>query len=635
MGLLRPRGDSQAEKAVLTVVIGFTATILLLALGGIVVEPGTAPSPPPSAGEASLPSELAARPAPAAPRPRADSDLPPVETATLPAGSVYGVVLLPDGAPAAGASVRVATATPSADVESLTGTTDSEGRFLITNVPGRASLVVTARRRGYLAAESPSFEPKGETSFDAGALKLRPALSMIVAVLDEPGTTLEGVKVALSTLDAQGNLSACAEERTDAQGEAVFVALESSRLVVRVEADGYAPHEVSLSVVGVPDAAPWRKVIVLRRGEGHLQGHVVDETGAMIPGVELEATGIDHAGKARIRFKAVSASDGSFRFGCLPSLPFEIDVTGPRYYLDHPRRAKEGDEGIAVTVHPTGWLAGVLRLGGKLPGEVSLTAMRLETTGTPRPTPHRLSVIPSRAVTTFEMQGLEPGRFLLAATSEGYARAFSQPFEILPGQCTREILLEPEVGCRVTGRLHDPEGRPLPGARVVLEHAQRPPSSRVGGIIVRKPQPPRQTVTGESGAFEFSDLSAGRYRLEASWGALAPLRIEGFEVQPGGTSDLGALAVSRGGTLRGSVTDAQGRGLGRMRVVVEAAGNGSQLVLRTAEDGTFQTTALAPGHYEVAVAPAGVGLPPTLGASGEIVIEEGRQADLALTFNGR
>jgi protocatechuate 3,4-dioxygenase beta subunit len=139
------------------------------------------------------------------------------------------------------------------------------------------------------------------------------------------------------------------------------------------------------------------------------------------------------------------------------------------------------------------------------------------------------------------------------------------------------------------------------------------------GFVVR----PRTVTTDAQGAFEFSGLPAGRYRLTATAGqySAAYLAIaygakrpnapgsqdpgQQIELTNGQTFDKAVIGLPRGGVITGRVTDENGEALARVQVYTvffqpgnprgQRGGNGGQ----TDDLGQFRLYGLTPGEYVV------------------------------------
>ncbi|MBK8975911.1 MAG: carboxypeptidase regulatory-like domain-containing protein [Planctomycetes bacterium] len=156
----------------------------------------------------------------------------------------------------------------------------------------------------------------------------------------------------------------------------------------------------------------------------------------------------------------------------------------------------------------------------------------------------------------------------------------------------RDVVLEPSA--RVRGSVTADDGRPIGGARVVVQIAE------LGS----------DTFTGEDGAFVVDHLSAGT----ASWTATHPVHAEASGAVVLRTGEDAELHVRMAALPRlcGRVVDAAGGGLQGWTVIATADLPGYQddvLSLETAADGAFSTPARADVTWAIAVREPGQRLP--------------------------
>jgi hypothetical protein len=143
---------------------------------------------------------------------------------------------------------------------------------------------------------------------------------------------------------------------------------------------------------------------------------------------------------------------------------------------------------------------------------------------------------------------------------------------------------------------------------------------QIGGTNVIRP---KSVTTDSQGAFEFTALPAGTYRLTASAGQYAAaylgMAYGGKKPNAPGSSDLGTpiqlangqsfdravIALPRGGVITGRVTDENGDALARVQVYTMFYPAGSTRGQRTGSGGNtddlgqFRLYGLAPGEYAV------------------------------------
>jgi hypothetical protein len=158
-----------------------------------------------------------------------------------------------------------------------------------------------------------------------------------------------------------------------------------------------------------------------------------------------------------------------------------------------------------------------------------------------------------------------------------------------------EIVLESLATGRLTGRMIDVEGNPLPGFRLWL-----------GGASARSAVP----ISGDArGYFELEEASAG---LLSFFTRVSPiLRVSGLTLRAGGEADVLLVLDSGDQGMTGKVLDDRGDPVAGAEVSLSwshASGglqSTSQRTTRTDPSGLFRFTQLGPGEHLLEVRAAG------------------------------
>ena len=164
-------------------------------------------------------------------------------------------------------------------------------------------------------------------------------------------------------------------------------------------------------------------------------------------------------------------------------------------------------------------------------------------------------------------------------------------------------------GAGITGRVLDPERRPLAGATVLAANAREwgwEPLDMERGIEATLVS----GATDAAGRFALRGLDPGSTRVAVRTEAFAPLDREGVVVPDSGTLALGDFVLAHGLVLEGRVVDERGDGVAGARVGHDVEGRGwfgggrSTGVVPLAETdvlGAFRTRPLLPGAWTLRV----------------------------------
>lgn len=442
---------------------------------------------------------------------------------------------------------------------------------------------------------------------DAGvgllSVELQAGVRVTGRLLDGAGRPIAGGEV---TLAESAGAPLPRRETSGAGGAFTFRAVLPGTYLVWARAPGHYGGETR--TVPVP---PGRTVAVelrLERG-AVIAGRVLDEAGRPVAGAHLEVSG-ETADGAPVALSGSSLGGGS-----------------------------------ALRLEPVGEL-GVLRGPLPFPPRVPLPLAAPDE-------PTRDGYV-TDAKGAFRLEGLPPGRLVVAATHPDHARAVSEPLAVEAGR-TASVELVLSRGQTVRGRVLDEDGGPLAGAEVrldgrvlavtdkrgefVLEHLKLPlrleaharghlPAGRevagageielrleraaggLEGVVVddrglpiagaRVEAAGQTAATDRAGRFRIEGLGAGGHRVEVTARGFAP-RV--FDAVPLGEEARLELAPGAGlsGEVRDARTGAVPAGL-ELQLALEAAGRTLKLAHAR---GRFEEVGLAPGRASLRVTAPG------------------------------
>ena len=136
------------------------------------------------------------------------------------------------------------------------------------------------------------------------------------------------------------------------------------------------------------------------------------------------------------------------------------------------------------------------------------------------------------------------------------------------------------------------------GARVLVTHPRNPTASVViGGEAERAPTGLRSARTDEAGRFLLEHLT-GTFTLKVRHPGLAPLEVVAVRFPEDGVLDLGDVVLGVGGTLRGFVAGADGKGDADAEVWIHAE-SGYNRRVAVDREGRFCLRFVPPGLYKV------------------------------------
>lgn len=417
------------------------------------------------------------------------------------------------------------------------------------------------------------------------------------------GATGDGVAGADLTFTGEAGATTV---RSGAAGEFELAPPAPGRFTLTaVSAPGFLPYapELQHSTVHVrlaKDRAVRGITVFLFPAVDH-RGRVIDERGAPVAGAKVRLLGTPAGEQAIMGIEAletewVTDRDGAFRFHAADDA-----------VLEAVRGAARGwavlDDSAAITRQLT------IRIGeapardatitGRVVDEAGAPLADVLVRGEPEDPPGRDGAAvraTAFAVTdeggAFVLEGLDRGRYLLSAESEGHARARQGG---VPGGA-RGISLVLAAGLPIAGTVAATDGSAVPAYTLLVFVRQ---GARRELVLAR-------SVVDPAGRFEVR-VPRGDYDLIAApsgWAPSPPVTVAA------GTTDA-KLVVSAGATLRGRVAAAAtGEGIPHARIMREALGGGasaqpSNAGTVTRADGGFELTGLPPGPLSITIAAGG------------------------------
>lgn len=169
------------------------------------------------------------------------------------------------------------------------------------------------------------------------------------------------------------------------------------------------------------------------------------------------------------------------------------------------------------------------------------------------------------------------------ALASGEVCAVGSFVEIVPGGKDQTLELRVARGATISGRVVDPDGRPVDEGYIRAQHAS------VFGLFVSE-------CRGAPGEFVLGPLAPGRHTLVAD-GAFDFLESEPVEAVPGGEPVV--LRLRRGATFAGTVFDHLSGLPVQASVLYEVIGVGGWSMRDTDADGKFEHKGQAAGRYNL------------------------------------
>jgi protocatechuate 3,4-dioxygenase beta subunit len=553
-----------------------TAALLLLAdLGGSVSGPRSDPA-------AGGPADASLGGAPAPDGFGAALPLPPGALPRGPRGAVEGFVLDPGGNPAAGSGVR-ATGAAGGRTWSASARTGRDGAYRLELPSGRAA--VRARSRRFLDS------PESEVEIPAGGtvradLRLADRLPLPVRVVGPDGIRPLAGAILRLTRPGTGEVFTASE---GPGGGLLLPALPRGDYRVEAEAPGFAIGPETARTLSV--SGPSSEVRIRLHVSSRIAGTVRDERGRPLGGAEIRAfTRASPAGRA------CSGGDGAYVLEVLPGRVRILALHTDRapVFGGELQAPEGGTSTLDIEMGPGAVLRGrVAGPGGApLPGAV----VRAQWMSPIQGFTHFVPEVSAGKDGEYRVEHLAAGDHAVSARAEGFAPA-SRAVR-MPGagrEAESDFLLG--GGFALEGRILDPGGEGLPGARAEIQGG--------GGSV----------AAGADGCWRIEGLPRGTADLAFTAEGRVPAFRSGVAV-PGTALPV---PLPRMGSLRGRV-EFEDTGQEGVEVIAAAAG-GLRFRTWTDSGGGFAFREVPPGSYALEASAEGF-----YGKAGPFEVPEGGEA---------
>ena len=416
-------------------------------------------------------------------------------------------------------------------------------------------------------------------------------------VSDATGGPIAGARIDAARLERGAAPStAVSTTLTGADGKYQLTVVEGHLMVAAASAD-YAPQARPVEVGPAGAVADFALV-----PGGAIEGVVRDErskepvAGARViarrdsPQLMLAEAATRHA---------TSGPDGRFRLTGLRPGAWELGAT------DHARSARTPTIvglGVAEQVGDVEILIG---LGPVIRGRV------VDSAGSPAPNTLVQAFGPGRggdhtadATGAFELDGLAPGDYWLAASSESYIPAGRTPISLADHDVTG-VVVTVARGSLLKGHVEP---------RQACEVQQEP---ALGGGAMEPTIRAANTASGPDGEFSIGPLGDGEVKLTARC-ASGDQGTARAQVSPG-VADV-VVPVTPGASIAGRVVDHDGKPVAGVDVMASEVSDGERTTIvngmvtsgvhaMTEASGAFRVAGLSPGSYQLGVLERGRPLP--------------------------
>ena len=525
-----------------------------------------------------------------------------------------GRVTAEDGTPVPGALVLLTAKSFAPAATPPHARTDAGGGFALEGIePGRYTLSASAR--GFLPALDTAVRVVAGQDNGGHRLTLTAGGHTVRGVVsDVGGGTIGGALVSITRLD-DGNVMRLdrtpAGVLTDDEGRFETTLPNGSYMAAASHPD-YVQLDDTFDVSGgarvldfaLTPAATVEGVVLARDTGEPVAGAIV-----VAHGEEMQAAGgfsVQGFGKHRV----VAGDDGRFRMQGLGSGVFELKAAAAGHTTRNATQVAlsiaQSRSGVEIYVDPAHAIRGfVVPRGDEEDGALEgvwVGALSF------RPPGLFVARAPTEADGYFEIPGVEPGSYMVAALGEETLPNFTGTGVDVEDGDVEDVLVVMDRGVTIRGRVEPPSA-------ATVSIAIEPEGMGMSGVLSAMSNAFVRTRASAAGTFELHPVGPGdlTVQAEAEDGSRGEIDVE---VGEDGVEEL-VIRLEPRAQISGRVVDAHGKPVSDAKVVATRVdGDAPQKMslsvadnpmigggAPTGEDGSFALRGLDPGEYEVSVNP--------------------------------
>lgn len=543
-----------------------------------------------------------------------------LEIALSKGAAVSGRVIDEAGQPIAGARVwamDAANAWEGGAGERTAETTAKDGTFTIAAL-AQGSYLFFAKDEAHAPAATTPVAVAGESPTTGVEIVMKAAASLAGVVVDQEGEPVAYATVRLSSKTYSADM-VYRQAAADDKGTFLIKGLPRTALRVRAEGEEASSAAVDIDLATTPNKTDLR--LVLDR-TATIAGVVVDDVDEPVPEATVTAYPDFMAGEVDwvMASNATATTDGDGRFVLKGLDEGKFRVWASRDSGGSKRSS--GREGVAAHTGDTS-----VRLVLPAPGGIEGTIVMENGT---KPELAIISAGWEDRVTAkggaFTMRELQPGKYDLRIVGPEFAQKTVGDVEVKAGKTTDVGEVVVRRGRKLSGKVVDAKGAPVPGARVLFGKMLFGDGKQTGSEDeeTSAQMGMRTTTTDADGAFAVSGVprTSGSIVAEhATLGRSLSMKI------PAGSEDIAGLKVAlKGyGSVAGKVMS-KGEPVAGAQVNAAPVGSSGQAVfVQSAQDGSFVMDKLPEGPTAItAMRTKGLG---SLGGSRLVTVVAGKQVD--------
>ena len=459
-------------------------------------------------------------------------------------------------------------------------------------------------------AKVKGLEPQPDDWVDVGTLRMRTGGRVFGLVTDRRGGGIVGAEVRVL-----GNQSLLLGGVAPGRERGLIATTDAGGRYRIEHVDPLGIQSLSVTAVGYGKAerrglafgqqTDLQVDFELGRGS-EITGTVFDPNGKPVDGAAVMVSALSQ--KLNLTRTATTDATGAFKVCDLDGGAYALLVKAEGFQHYHERPFQAGDTDLEIMLEKLGAvLVTALDSSGRPVGDFRCNIKAVS--GTAEGSYYGRVVlgrdVRNAGLEGMLIEGLRPMTYVAEVHLAGHAKNFSEPFEIKEAaEEPPRVIVQLNLGGRMTGRVVDGAGQPVAGAKV----RTRPFGAIDNPITKLFPMPYRITrsevITNARGQFTMSLLHPGAYQLRVAAPSFCSGLVTRVEVRLGESINVGDLEIVRGCQVSGVAT-LKGRPAGQIKVtatMVQSPGEGLGMVTSAVSDNAGRFVfpkRLPPGKFQI------------------------------------
>jgi protocatechuate 3,4-dioxygenase beta subunit len=514
---------------------------------------------------------------------------------------------------------------------------DADGNYQFTGIDPYDHYVIVATHPDFRRTEVTDIAI-GDSGTFTEMVVLLPGHQLTGFIYDEAKNPVPGATLHLDGVFGPTSSEAHDDRLTTTSDEAGYYEFTNCTVghhSLTVMAEGYG-NQIIRGLQFIEGKGPDQRNVYLKIAE-RISGRVVGPDGADLEGVEILAVSISNSNR-QCRSDAISAEDGTFDIGALNEGKYTVVAKMEGYRLERSHRVDTGTGDVLLQMRRLSMVTGiVLGPDGAAPTSYEVRLRRTHA-NTDQTTETNIKEKFANPDGSFQLSVPSDGTYLVEARAKDYAPSFSQPFRIQDSGDYDGVTVNLTIGGVITGTVFSSTGDPVSGA-VVSTHTNDYMNDEFDRFLGSMNATSVKVRTNEEGKFRIQGLRPDTYQIRVKSSGHVEFIKQDIAVRENAPSDVGALRLSAGGTVRGLVFDPRRNTLTAIHVTLTSDVRGRNELPRTYKTKTDATGAfvfpnVASGPYLISAQDPNAGLDGDFGAllndpkrnlARRIVVNEGQE----------